>query len=332
MKDRKRFGARSLGLLVLCSAAAVVSPAGGSSSSPTAGAVPVPATTAACPSPYRPSVTYPNDGPPPVPSDPLQWDSGPIDTDGDGAADTIGVAGTTIHIDRASGSLDLPDRAVIADREHPVDVDGDGTTDLFVIPPTGPAVLLPGSTASGQVDLEAAGIRLPAGFEHAQFVGDQDGDGASEVAVERSGSTEVFSGVDLAAPGPGASFAGDPIARLDGALLGLVPFDPAVPTLVTSPDATDDAAGRPVTLVVHSDPEVVLTTAGSPLVLPPYAPEDRQAAAMLYAEGARSWIVLGQQSRAGGSGWVWELTDLCRTSTAPAPGAEAIAGSPGYTG
>src|SRR5690606_21110926 len=120
------------------------------------------------------------------------------DTDGDGRTDVIGTTaeGAAILIERGDGQVVLAVPGVVGfpgGRASEGDLDGDGRDDLvvYVSPFTDPpraedvVVVVPGSVAPGTHDPREVGVELfassaPAGV--VSGVGDQDGDGADDVA------------------------------------------------------------------------------------------------------------------------------------------------------
>lgn len=265
-----------------------------------------------------------------------------FDTDGDGTADTItDLPDGAFRVVRASGSLELPPNTMFANRDDAMDVDGDGASDLVVVADPAGATpgtyLVPGSTPDGQVDLASEAVRLPDHLANARAIGHQDEDGADDVAantaIDGRGSTGVYSGADLAAPGPGGTADPDPLATFPGPVLGLAAFDPDRPTLIT-------ASGRPdgggATIVVQGDPVTSLTLAGSRVALAGIDPETTEAAAV--ADGEAVWVVLSHLDRSGSQVWGWNLSDLCDAPAVtgaepmPAPGATPVAGAATYTG
>ena len=293
-------------------------------------AQPYPATFAA--------VTYP------APPEPVPWEGGReldhvpgiVDTDGDGTADTItDLPENAVRITRSSGSFTFPAHTFVTSRFDPADLDGDGRTDLVASIPVagGNAVfVVPGTVADGPLDPAAEAVRVPDPVAGARPVGDQDGDGVVDVATsseaDGSGDTLLFSGVALTAPGPGGTADEEPLRRLDGVLVGRIPFAAGPPTLVT---ASGDE------LVVHDEPAVRLTVAGSGIELP--YPTAGTTSAKGVVDGDATWLVLGYGDRSGNKVWAWNLTDPCGSAagsppTAPgsAPAATPVDGAASYTG
>ncbi|MCU1497941.1 MAG: hypothetical protein JWM47_1894 [Acidimicrobiales bacterium] len=322
---------------------AVLSPGGvGAQSAPPPTQPPLPS---GCAAPYRASfaaVTYPVAAPVVLPwagGTVLDHQAGALDTDGDGTADTVtDLADNAFRVTRASGSLELPAKTFLANRDDAVDLDGDGRSDLVVAAdPAGPTpgtYLVPGATADGPVDLATEAIRLPDHLGNVRGIGDQDGDGSDDVAantaIDGRGDTDVFSGAELAAPGPGGTADPDPLATYPGPLVGLAAFDADRPTLITSAGASG------ATIVLQGDPAVELSVRSDPS-LPGIDPESTNATAV--ADGDDLWIVLSHLDRSGSQVWGWNLVDLCAgPASAPAPitppaaPAAPLAGSADYTG
>ncbi len=270
-----------------------------------------------CAEPYPPAfaaVTYPA---PPIE---LPWAGGreldhvpePFDTDGDGAEDTIvDLPQNAVRITRSSGSITLPAHTFLPSRFDPADLDGDGRTDPVAGIPvdgTNAVFVVPGTAPDGPLDPAVDAIRVPDEIGGARPVGDQDGDGivdlAASTATDGTGSTLVYSGAALTAPGAGGTAEVEPFLRLDGHLVGRIPFDPGPPTLVT-------LAGSDV--VVHRDPAVRLTVTGTGVTLP--AVTAGTTGAMGVVDGGTTWLVLGHGDRSGNRTWGWMLTDPCGTVT-----------------
>lgn len=290
--------------------------------------VPVPAT--ACAQPYPATFaarTYPAAEPVVLP-----WADGtrlgtvpaPIDTDGDGTADTlVDLTGGGFTITRASGTLAFPASASLANRFDPADLDGDGGTDLIVsYTGAGQATyVVPGATADGSIDAAEAGsvgIGVPLPVTAGRAVGDQDGDGITDLAVnlavDGTGPTELHGGADLTAPGPGGTYSGDPIERLDGALVGIVPAGGSAPLLITSPDVA--TGGPAVRFDVRSAPATALTTSGTELSLPARF-ADGNAVIGVEAPDGHLWLVLEHIDRGGAVAFGWDLADPCRARPVP---------------
>ncbi|HXH58648.1 hypothetical protein [Iamia sp.] len=329
MSTRRRSSSllRLLAVLVAVAGAVVAVPGGGASGQSAPGGVAQPPPPTGCSAPYEPIfaslvASEPEPEGDPVRGEALEVASRPFDTDGDGVTDTLtDLTGGGIRVDRGNGALQVDEQVFFANRFDPADFDGDGGTDLL-LGAGAELYLLPGATPSGSATLADDAILLSDSFAGGFPAGDQDGDGTDDLAVTTTDGTELFSGADLAAPGPGGSFTGEPIETFPGQLVGRLPFDPFAPTLVTSTDIAE--GGDDVTIIVQGDPVLELTIAGSGLALPP-SDGSTTPVVSLHADGGQVWVVLGYVDRTGSRRWVWELTDLCRSGVPaePAPPAPA---------
>ncbi len=341
MSGYQRVPARVLALAVLLSAATGIGSAQGkpSQTAPTVfGRPPLPT---ACAAPYSNSDAL-NRGPSSI--DPLPYgDNAEVnladrlfDTDGDGTRDVYvpGFSGDTAVINRGDGALTFPANTVIDSLA--VDLDGDGRTDPIVISETDQPIaqqtvyIVPGTTPPGTIDLDTQGIKLPAlRFAGAENAFDQTGDDVDDLRLTVGGNTQIFSGADLMAPGPGGASAAAPAQSIAGEFIGYAAFDPARPSLITSTNARTGGDG--VSLTVQGQPQYRLVIGET---MEPLMVSGSEAGATLVAENNRLWIALGTGNRSGSFIWLWELTDLCSGArpAAPASPAKPVAADPPFTG
>ena len=247
-----------------------------------------------------------------------------LDTDGDGVEDTTGFddAAPSLTVTRAAGELVLtagaPIRPGLGDLDvagglTPGDVDGDGRSDL-VVEAGGVRYLVPGATTDGTHALADAGVRLfaaPLGGSF-QAVGDQDGDGTDDIALQSNDQrTYVMRGPAFAAPGPGGTLEppyDDVIAEVSGHPVGVVALSPTVDAAVM----TDDGA-ESLTLVARGGQLVFPTGRGAQ----PYGP----GVDVTMADGpdGQAWLVADVWARYSGARHVWDLTNPCGPATPPPP-------------
>lgn len=215
----------------------------GGQSAPGGVAQPPPPT--GCSAPYEPIfaslvASGPEREDDPVRGDALEAATRPFDTDGDGVTDTLtDLTGGGIRVDRGDGALQVDEQVFFANRFDPADFDGDGGTDLL-LGAGAQLYLLPGATPSGPATLAADAILLPDSFAGGFPAGDQDGDGTDDLAVTTADGTELFSGADLTAPGPGGSFTGERSRPSPASSSGACPSTPSLPP--SSPAATSPRA------------------------------------------------------------------------------------------
>jgi hypothetical protein len=195
------------------------------------------------------------------------------------------------------------------------DFDADGRDDVVLTAlhqPDGRAYLVPGTIAPGEYDLPAVGIGLPAEFDFATQVGDQDGDGADDFALWLDNRIQVVSGRAVATgAAPGDSLAERPPtlfsvpAELIDGYLRLHESGP--PTIVTA-DSVDPTTFE---LTVHTDPSIRLRTARVDVIGP--------SAISGFLSGGHRVVELSEGTRSGSAFWQWDLDDPCRQPVPLAP-------------
>jgi hypothetical protein len=309
---------------------------------------------AGCEQPYEPwfaASTYPAPADVPDLGDPIGIDTSKPDTDGDGTPDTIVDAGNggtyeSMTIARGDGTITLTPGAhdyvyLNSYGPPPGDLDGDGRDELFIgVDQQGQQYILPGTTAPGTHAIDEVGITPGNRSQGDDPVGDQDGDGADDVAYRTTDGFEFLSGVDLMAPGPGGP-AGtlDPITTYTGSdLTAAVLADGEAPTIITGARVGDQT-----TVTVHGDPPVELTASG---LVGEYT--GGVGSITVHERDGDILVAVSAGDRGGSSLAVWNLTDPCSryagtststttpttTTTDPSGAAPAspVSGAASYTG
>lgn len=257
---------------------------------------------------------------------------GPLDTDGDGVADTIEPTGTgsPLVVHRASGDLVLapPAGATVAWTSEELvdagDLDGDGRDDLLVptlvVEPDGGVsgpyglYVVSGATPDGVHSVDEVGA-APWGVAPDRYIGvraggDLDGDGRDDLVEDYSDDdtqeVRVWFSEDLElTPGSGGPGTAAPPAHVvDGRLFSAVPLEGRdALLLVTLFGATEQqvalwSPGGAVTFTTEGP--------GIPAVVP--ATGNR---AEVVEDGDQAWLVAHFSYRNGNQSWAWDLDDLC---------------------
>jgi hypothetical protein len=304
-----------------------------------------------CSAPYRPvggdevSVGEPPTGTWPVPATAVARPTvtGPLDTDGDGAADTTEGAdeGRTLVVRRASGDLsltvaapaliwtDLPEQLTAGD------LDGDGRDDLVVTVLTRPPehaadqpptvrYLVAGATADDVHPVAAVGsVLLPAGDpRRINTVGDIDGDGRDDLAAitvtgDIPRDTRVWLGADLTLS-PGATEAPPSVRPPDGDFLGAVPLDGRDALVIVTHRADSEEQYHDF-LVWVPEGELAFTTrgAGPVATVQPIGAGTAPAQFRVLDDpgpsgnGRDRWLTATLQNRGQTQRWAWDLDELC---------------------
>lgn len=293
-----------------------------------------------------PAQAYPEQtvSPPPLEGTSLdllaqEQDAGP-DTDGDGRPDTVdGTSEGGVAITRGDGVVRITPRAgtvvFTTAASTGFDLDADGLDELLLVERDDPSgtsstFLLPGATAVGSHLVADVAVQVPEG--PVLGVGDQLGGPGEDLLVPAGGTVGVITSGDLAlAPGPGGTLAAyEPGSDLidQGQPTGLLDLGDGPPTLALS---RNDAGHDTVSLWDEGTVTEYRTVAF-------------QGAASLrvsaYEARGRTYLLGTEGNRSGVFRSVWDLTDPCAVLadvvTSPAvpaaPGADPVAGSPGYTG
>jgi hypothetical protein len=285
------------------------------------------ADSSACPEPWSPISAKVTGGPtegssPPVDErlDLLGRTPEAPDTDGDGRPDRVSSTGEgLIHdklaVTRAHGDL-VFGRAggvVLAPGGHPWigDLDGDGLDELLLyvgeedpdVPPF--LVVVPGSLPDGPYDPVQVGAILPVSANSiVSAVGDLDGDGGDDLALQLDSGRAVVSGVAVLA-GRGTREVTDPVPIAAGQQRFHDPLWLGDAAPVFS-DVTEDHRE----VVLHTDPPVRLGFTG---VEPPL-PGHHVRVGAFRSGGDR--IVMAEQAIVRGpvATWYWNLDDPCTGS------------------
>lgn len=320
--------------------------------------------SAPCPAPYAPIFAEAwqygpgADGrevpPPEGPSiDHLARSFEPPDTDGDGRPDTVEHLSQVLVIGRGDGQLVLraPEGGSVGVPSGRItigDLDGDGRDDIFVFTATGPVVderidtvyVVLGSTPAGEHDTDVVGIEMPVPLGgYFVGVGDQDGDGADDVATGPGPDTLIISGRQLVAPGPGGSLSAlpEPLRTVPGMVMGALQLTPGAAPILALTHADE---GTVVEVTLLTDPPLALRTDRVPFG-PGRLPEAHVSGFL--SDGDRI-VTLGYGPNRSGSAarWMWNLDDLCASptlapvsppSTVPtSPPASPVRATPTYTG
>jgi hypothetical protein len=270
---------------------------------------------------------------------------GPLDTDGDGVADTSASEdeGRSLVIHRSSGNLTLTvDAPATIGSDYPEglragDVDGDGRGDLLVALQTRPSEyatdrpdviyhLVSGATPNGVHLLsEVAALLVPATADHPFLVplGDVDGDGRGELAnVQFASETRpeetwtIWRGAELDLT-PGAHQPQPSLPPPDGQLIGPVALD-GRSALAVNQGQNDDRSYD--ILLWLPEGGLTFTTGG---VLPvtqtsPIGGGTVPGQIRVADDGRDRWLVASFADRGGGQRWAWDLDHLC-ANTPPAP-------------
>jgi hypothetical protein len=268
------------------------------------------------------------------------------DTDGDGTPDTI-ITGDYlgVAVQRGDGEVKLRpgdehDSIYLGGYgPQPGDLDGDGRDDLVIgVDQEGEQYLLPGTTDPGTHQIADVGISLDGFRNTMRPVGDQDGDGADDLAFP-SGPVgddqwSVYSGADLMAPGPGgAATPGTPIATYEGTDLAAAVLEPGQSPTILTGEITDPTAPT-ISVTVYTDPSVALVASG-------VSTEYTGGIGRLEAWNRDGQILVSASAsdRSGASLTVWNLTDPCSrflnapaAPTAPAAPAAPVQSQARYTG
>jgi hypothetical protein len=227
-----------------------------------------------------------------------------FDTDGDRVPDTITTTSDGTTIARARDALTLPAGATVANAVDPFDVDGDDLTDPLVAL-GGQLYVIPGRTPSGAVDPAAVGVGLPDPSATWIGVGDTDGDGGDDLAVDLGGTTQVHSGAAISAAGPGGTYRAAPTTTGPGSPVTGLRFSDGAAVATLEPAGSDAAL-----LHLLLTPEITLTTAGSGI---PFTalPGHPTSTVHLYADTEGAWVTLEQDEPTRNRIWEWELAALC---------------------
>lgn len=287
-----------------------------------------------CSQPYLPWYQSTSNLPAPPP-DPdtgrpidLRSTAQPPDTNGDGQADVITLRGEeTIVISRADGDvvLTLPGGSLFPVRtvsEQPGDLDGDGKDEFFVdFNGRNQRYLVPGGLAPGHYNLPDTAIDLGPLPVLSFPVGDQNGDGGADVVFPVPidppygdfASIDVYSGLDLLAPGPGGRLDGAPasIASYDGNLIAAAPLEPGTVLTIISGRLT---RGGMVDITVHTSPEITLQAADVAVDSP-----ESSGNISVSQQGSTRFVKLNTGIRGSATTAIWNLDDPCSRYAGPSP-------------
>jgi hypothetical protein len=301
---------------------------------------------ATCSAPYRPvggddvEIGRPPSGDWPVPATAVARPgvTGPLDTDGDGAADTLDRDGEnrTLVIHRSSGDLILTVAAPALfftdslELLQAGDVDGDGRDDLTVVvaarlpenatdqPPT-TTYLVGGAAADGTYAVADAGaVLLPPGdLRTVDPVGDVDGDGLGDLAAvtipteTQAEDTWIWPGDELTTA-PGAPVGDPSLHPPAGAFLGAVPLD-GRSAVVMATHRADGAEPYHEFQLWVPEGGLTFTTAGAGPVatVQPIGMGTAPGQFRVLDDGGDRWLTATLQNRGQTQRWAWDLDDLC---------------------
>lgn len=253
-----------------------------------------------------------------------------LDTDGDGAPDTLEIDGSTgeqaIVITRGDGVV----RVALAGHQlgtaGPVgDLDGDGRDEVyFLARPTSSGAdllfILPGTTSPGTYQATAAGIRLPAAA--IAPVGDQVVGPGEDLVVTEGADVFISAGSGVMATPAGGTLAsyGRDTPLLDGYRAGVFLLGDGLPSV-----ATVGTEGDHTVVSLWRDGEVTrYRTVGRTLE------PNSVVRAILTASGPI--LTASETDRGSSAMFYWNLADPCAGLSAAATPAAPIGGAATYTG
>ncbi len=284
-------------------------------------------------------------------SDLVQGAVGPLDSDGDGQDDEIGVqqlGSDPATVTRGDGTLAFSrSDAVVSVSGSAGDLDGDGRDDIGVIVGADlgraqQAFVVPGTTPPGSYDPADVGIEVG---DIVTPIPDRDGDGIVELLDTTltaqgttlvRGPTRIVSGAAVIAVGAPGDATGVPaLIEAPGELLGFADLGRALPVLLTGETGgPPDAPNEGIIHLIDESGDEAFTTLPFPFVVNLTSTFARP---QVLAGPAGTFLALGQSERSGARAYLWRVDDPCGElpagpatppaepgpDTPPAPGPDA---------
>jgi hypothetical protein len=269
----------------------------------------------------------------------LQLQVPPLDSDGDGVADTFPTDGS-VGVIRSDGTVTFESPGnLVSWPANAGDLDGDGRDEiwLYVTGPTNALVgtwVVPGTVSPGTHDVSTVGIRINDAITTP--VADRTGDGIADLmqyTLPPFGSpvpplTTITSGTAIMAVGaPGDARSVTPVLSTPGTFVGAfaqLSFGP--PTIITATRAPDGVEFR-----IGDGPR--FTTAPAPDLSGGQGLGDIRH---VFVSDAGTYMIGATGSRSGFEQYLWRVDRPCEPlvspSTVVAPTPQAVVATPQLTG
>ena len=243
----------------------------------------------------------------------------PLDSDGDGVADTLPTDGS-VGVIRSDGTVtfESPGNRV-SWPANAGDLDGDGRDEiwLYITEPTGAVVstwVVPGTVSPGTYDVSTVGIRI--NDAAAAPVADRTGDGIADLmqyTLRPLGSpvpplTTITSGTAIMAVGaPGDARSVTPVLSMPGTFVAFAQLSSGPPTIITATRVQDGIEFR-----IGDGPR--FTTAPAPdLSGGQFLGDIRN----VFVSDAGTYMIGATGSRSGTESYLWRVDQPCGPLVSP---------------